>query len=292
NQTSTNGYNDQTGRLNSTTTFSHTNGYGYDRAGKITTQTVDGSVIATAVYTPQVTGGELDTVTYPTGAGNAGNGTKLNSVTRDSAGNTTLLDWRKADNTLITSDSYTRSQAARVIDEKIDGTDPFPTGNNYSYDTAGQLSTARTTGHAYAYTYAPTAGCGANTLAGVNGNRTSYTDNTVTIATYCYDNSDRLTSTTHPGYTGTITYDTRGNTTAIAGQTLTYDQADRHMATYVPNQTSPTTSVVYQRDVTDTIVSRTATVGTPGGAAPVSRAASSAATSSGGGATTLAVNRP
>jgi hypothetical protein len=50
------------------------------------------------------------------------------------------------------------------------------------------------------------------------------------ISTYssCYDLADKLTSTSEPGYTGTIAYDTHGNATTIAGETHSYDATDRH----------------------------------------------------------------
>jgi RHS repeat-associated protein len=89
--------------------------------------------------------------------------------------------------------------------------------------------------------------------------------NGTVAASFCYDSADRLTSvvsSTDPfdDYTGTISYDARGNTTTLAGQQLVYDAADRHLATHTPNSTSPTSSVVYQRDVFDRIIRRTETV--------------------------------
>jgi RHS repeat-associated protein len=79
------------------------------------------------------------------------------------------------------------------------------------------------------------------------------------VAGYTYDSADRLLSvSTMAPYAGNpIAYDDRGNTTQIAGETLAYDGADRHMST-----TAGANTVTYQRDLTDRIVSRTAPDGT------------------------------
>jgi RHS repeat-associated protein len=91
---------------------------------------------------------------------------------------------------------------------------------------------------------------------------------TPTTTTACYDNADRLTATTvtNPpagaspvvdGLASTdLAYDTRGNTTTLADQNLTYDTANRHVAT-----TTGTATVTYTRDATDRIVARTTTTG-------------------------------
>ena len=63
----------------------------------------------------------------------------------------------------------------------------------------------------------------------MNTNRTSFTDSAGSLSySYCYDNADRLTSSTDPTV-GTVTYDNHGNTTTIGGETLGYDGADRHL---------------------------------------------------------------
>lgn len=57
----------------------------------------------------------------------------------------------------------------------------------------------------------------------------------------------------------TPTYDNWGNTTRLGGQDLVYDASNRHIATYYPDQSSPTTAVTYTRDAIDQIVARTVT---------------------------------
>jgi RHS repeat-associated protein len=127
----------------------------------------------------------------------------------------------------------------------------------------------------YAYAYAGSGTCGANTAAGRNGNRTGFTDvkdgTTTSSVAYCYDNADRLTSTSPTGMSGaapvsaaslttvgplpSLVYDAHGNTTVLADQTMTYDVADQHLTTVVTD--GPT--IAYVRDVSGSIVQRTET---------------------------------
>jgi RHS repeat-associated protein len=151
----------------------------------------------------------------------------------------------------------------------------------YSFDAAGRLIKAVIPRHelTYAYAYAGSGTCGANTAAGRNGNRTGFTDlkdageltETTSSAVYCYDNADRLTSTTPTGMSGaapvsaaslttvgplpSLAYDAHGNTTVLADQAMTYDVADQHLTTTVTG--GPT--IAYVRDVSGSIVQRTET---------------------------------
>ncbi len=284
---------DQAGRLSTTTAPAGTFGYGYDSVGRLTSETLNGSQMITPTYSPDtdtLDPGVLTQVIYPSGTGNGGNGTK-GVFTRDTLGRMSSITWTNvATGAVITSDTVTRSLTGKVLTDTIDGA--ATPAWTYAYDAAGRLSNATGSGHAYAYGYAASGGCGIDTAAGKNSNRTSLTDNAVVVANYCYDNADRLTSygTTAGGYDNPV-YDAHGNTTQLAGQALTYDYSNRHLGTYLPNQTTPTTSVVYQRDATDRIVSRTSTVvtATP---IPTFRAVSTASTPGGTGGTTLAVSRP
>jgi RHS repeat-associated protein len=127
-----------------------------------------------------------------------------------------------------------------------------------------------------------------NTAAGKNGNRTGFTDRRTDLAgvtvssssvVYCYDNADRLTSTTPTNVTAgaspvsgaslntvgpipSLVYDQHGNTTTLADQTMVYDSADQHVKTTL----SDGTVIAYLRDATGAIVQRTETplgTGTP-----------------------------
>jgi RHS repeat-associated protein len=231
----------------------------------------DGQFVAVPTYSAGVIGGELTQVTYPSGAGNAGNGTTV-AYTRNPSGATTGITWTGPGGNAITSDTVTRSQSGRIINQAIDGTDPYLAGNNYTYDPAGRLIGARAqNGSYYQYAYAansPT--CGINPAAGLDTNRTSASVNGVNVASFCYDWGARLnsvTSTTAPynGYTGAITYDAHGNTTTLAGEQLAYDHTNRHLSTTSPATGNTTAIVAYNRDATDNIIGRTAYTTTTAG---------------------------
>jgi large repetitive protein len=173
------------------------------------------------------------------------------------------------------TDSVVRSQSGRILQNTL--TDGAVTEQwGYTFDVAGRLinatltdSESATLNHTLSYGFAATGGCGANTAAGKNGNRTSFTDTQngtlVTAATYCYDWADRLTSSNATTAGGnpvlnndlalgtTLLYDLHGNTTRLADQTMTYDVSDRHMSTTLDDGTT----IVYQRDATGRVVART-----------------------------------
>ncbi|KAA0232088.1 MAG: hypothetical protein EDR02_18680, partial [Actinobacteria bacterium] len=124
---------------------------------------LDGEVIADASYDSV---GRLVSVDYPDGAGGAGNGTSLAAVSYDELSRLAGLAWNQASGALLTSDSVTRSTAGRVIDEAVDGTDPYPAGDNFAYDGAGRLVEAHVAGHDLAYGFDPSGGCGVLGTAG------------------------------------------------------------------------------------------------------------------------------
>jgi len=268
-----------------------TEAYLYNSDGQVTQISEGASVLATETYTSgQVTG-----VSYPTGAGNIGNGTSA-VIGYGATGAQTSVVWSfpntaagASQNSI--SDTNLLSQANRVLKNTLtDGTSTF--NSSYGYDAAGRLVNATVPGNTLTYSFAPSGGCGANTAAGADGNRTSFTDtNTMTGSSaapltvgYCYDNADRLTSdsitgapagadvllstalntTATLGTGGTSTtaanliYDSHGNITILANETLGYDNSNRHMSTAL----SDGTKIVYVRDVTDRIVSMTTTPGT------------------------------
>jgi len=130
-------------------------------------------------------------------------------------------------------------------------------------------------GHTLTYGYG-TASCGANTAAGKNGNRTSFSDAHTGVGTtsvaYCYDHADRLTGTTVTGApvgaspvaggnlttTGpgaTLAYDAHGNTTRLADQQLTFDVSGRHVETVLDDGTT----ITYTYDPAGRVAARTVT---------------------------------
>jgi len=279
---------DRTGRLSSTSTAptggaqNQTQAFTYNLDSQIltvsfATGTASPAVIAAATYD---SAGQLSGVTYPTGSGNAGNGTALSAIARNAAGATSGMTWAFPGQNSV-SDSVVRSQSGRVLTETLaDGASTAK--SSYSYDAAGRLTGATIPQHQLSYSYAVTGGCGADAAAGADGNRTGSTDAhsttsgaSTTSTSYCYDNADRLTATTvtnpvagaNPvsgtnlsvvGPSATLAYDAHGNTVTLADETMGYDATDRHIKTSL----SDGTTVEYVRDATDRIVQRTMTPST------------------------------
>jgi RHS repeat-associated protein len=184
-----------TGRTVSVTDPVGSHTYSYDRSGRLLSQSLNGATVAQLVYwgpgdpDPHA----LRQVTYPSGAGTAGNGT-VGTFTRNTSGQTVGIAWDRTGGGSITSDVVVRSRSGRVIDRSVDGVDPHPSGANYSYDTVGRLVAARAGTNFYQYGFAASGGCGAAPAAGKNANRTSITVNGTVAASFCYDSADRLTS--------------------------------------------------------------------------------------------------
>lgn len=190
------------------------------------------------------------------------------------------------------TDSVIRSQSGRIVQNTL--TDGGTTETStYKYDGAGRLIKAvmvdnspATPQHELSYAYADSTPTCTNQAAGKNGNRTSFEDKkddvVVTAINYCYDYADRLTATTPTvaqtgsnapsggvalstaGPVQSLSYDSHGNTTKLADQTMTYDSADRHVSTTTTQATtslSDDATVTYARDATGRIVSRATTAG-------------------------------
>jgi RHS repeat-associated protein len=169
------------------------------------------------------------------------------------------------------TDAVVRSQSGRIVQNTLTDGGTAET-STYSFDAAGRLVTAEIPHHTLEYTYDSTGGCGANATSGKNGNRTGFADTfdsgTPTTVSYCYDNADRLTSTTvgsPPSGAGPIfgvsltsmSYDSHGNTTEIGDQTLSYDVADRHVGTELDDGTT----VTYVWGPAGDIIERTTSTG-------------------------------
>ncbi len=204
-----------------------------------------------SVSNPTYTDGEISSAAF-------GNGSTL-VVTRsdDDQLPTEELAWSGPLGLLaIASDKVTRSQSGRVVDQVVDGIDHRPAADNYDYDGAGRLTEAWVPSQTLTYGYGANGDAACTALdpvvAGDNGNRTSKTLNGGTATTYCHDGASRLVSSTDTAI-GTPTYDARGNTTVLGAQQLLYDGADRHTET----RATGGATVVYGRDATDRIVSRT-----------------------------------
>ncbi|RJQ86676.1 hypothetical protein D5S19_11055 [Amycolatopsis panacis] len=230
----------------------------YDDAGRVQTQKLDGTVLATVAYD---TAGELASVSYA-------NGTSLSALGKDNAARPLSLDWKTSDDKHVVS-QVARTAAGTIVDESLGGNDARPNAPNYAYDGAGRLTEAYATGHHYTYDYTATASAtcptGTRANAGLNTNRMRLLDQTTsgTAETrYCYDAADRLLATEGATALTGFTYDADGNTTSWksadgATTTLTWDGSDRNTGarTTGPNATQ-NADVAYTRDATNRIVRR------------------------------------
>lgn len=251
-----------------------TEAYTYNIDGQVTQITDGGSVLQTMTYTT----GVLTAVSDPSGAGNAGNGVN-GTFTQDPAGAISGISWAFPNGQATVSDQVTRSQSGKVLTDTLtDGSTQY--ASSYTYDAADRLTAATVPGNQESWSYAATGGCGANTAAGADGNRTGFTDTptggTAWSVAYCYDNADRLTgdtisnpqvgadtlASTNLG-AGNLSYDGHGNTAQLADQTLTWDGSDRLASITSTGGASPANaaSISYVRDATDRVIQETVTSG-------------------------------
>ncbi|MFD6394561.1 PA14 domain-containing protein [Nocardia sp. NPDC060259] len=223
---------------------SSTLNYRWDNASRLTRVDLDGTAVATPIYQAD----ELRTVAY-------GNNTGL-TIGRNDTGVPTSRAWT-AGGATVTS-AVTRSRDQRITDEVVTDTANSGATFNYSYtyDGVGRLVAADVPFHQMAYEFAADGGCGTNPKAGLNTNRTRFTDShngaPATVTNYCYDHADRLLSTNGASNLS-FTYDNYGNTIKIGSDTLAYDSTRRHISTV----TAAGKSVTYTRDVIDRITART-----------------------------------
>ena len=189
-------------------------------------------------------------------------------------------------------DAVVRSQSGRIVQYTLTAGSREDVWD-YAFDSAGRLTDAvlKVDGvqrHDLSYEFASSAGCGPNTAAGKNGNRTSFSDTwtapsstaVTSSVEYCYDNADRLVSmgdlSSPPAGIGPVAggglsgaselaYDSHGNTTRLADQGLSYDGADRHVGTVLDDGTV----ISYVWGPSGTIIQRTSTA--PGASPVVTR---------------------
>ncbi|MFD6105251.1 PA14 domain-containing protein, partial [Nocardia salmonicida] len=215
----------------------------WDNASRLTKLSLDGGTIATPTYQ----NGEVRSVAY-------GNNTGL-TVGRNDTGAATSLAWSVGGTTLTSA--VIRSRDQRITDESI--TDTTGTGarfdSHFTYDGVGRLVVAEVPYHRMSYDYAAENECGTNPKAGLNTNRTRFTDShnggPAAVTNYCYDHADRLLST-NGATTLALEYDAYGNATKVGTDTLAYDSTRRHIST----ATAAGRSVTYTRDVADRITAR------------------------------------
>ncbi|MFJ8475933.1 PA14 domain-containing protein [Kitasatospora sp. NPDC094011] len=247
--TSTSTY-DQVGRLTTDTTtvkgVTSTVSYAWNDANQLTQVKVDGTVVATPAYT---TAAELASVAY-------GNGSRLDSLTRNDSGKPTALAWKTVASTVV--DTVTRSRDNRITDDAVTEDGRTTASYSYTYDPVGRLVAASVPHHRLTYRFDPAGGCGPAGSTGLNTNRTASTDSrdgaAAVTTTYCYDGADRLTATSG-GLALAFGYDARGDAVKIGDDTLGYDSTKRHVSTI----TASGTTIAYTRDPADRLTRRTVT---------------------------------
>jgi RHS repeat-associated protein len=247
---------DRFGRVLTATNPGGQLGYSYNVEGAATEVRLNGVVLAQPVFDGA---GRLSSVSYP--AAGAGNGTS-GVFSIDAFGQQSGVSWSGPGGSLF-SQQVSRRVDGNIVDETVDGVDA-QSGANFVYDAVGRLTDARVRGtagtHQFGYGFADAGvGCsgvpGASLTAGRASNRSSRTETvpggSAVSVSYCYDNADRVISTTDPALAGSWGYDSRGNTTALVGETRLYDASDRHRRTE-----KGSVWVAYTRDLTDRIVQR------------------------------------
>ena len=247
--TTTNNY-DNLGRVSSVVSLLGTETYTYNDYDQLTDQKLDGQSTAQPTYDQY---GRMNKVVYP--------GADITeSITYDTFGRTSGQSYSLANGTVV-SDAVSFSQSGMILTD----TSNIGSSNDtwsYTYDKASRLTSAADNTSAISYGFGTEdASCtnGTNTNAGNDSNRTSMTKNGVTT-TYCYDNADRLISSSDPTV-DSAQYDSHGNTTSLGTgsttTTFTYDSSDRNTSI-----TEGAKSTTYVRDVNNRIVSRTTSDGT------------------------------
>ncbi|MEU6584009.1 PA14 domain-containing protein [Nocardia sp. NPDC046763] len=241
---------DQAGRMTNNTvtvkTATSVTTYSWDDASHLTSVALDGNTIATPTY---ANGDELASVAY-------GNGSRLDSLNRNSAGVPTALTWKTSQSTV--TDTVIRSRSNRITDDAVTADGKAVANYSYTYDGVGRLVAAAVPHHQLAYRFDGANGCGPATGAGANTNRTSFTDvldgGTPAVTAYCYDNADRLLSTTG-AIALSLTYDAHGDATQVGGDQLGYDATDRHAST----KTAAGTLISYGYDPASRLITRSVT---------------------------------
>ncbi|HEX4400221.1 MAG TPA: hypothetical protein VHZ98_02720, partial [Galbitalea sp.] len=133
--------------------------YTYDVDGDLLTETLNGTLLATANYDSL---GRLDNTTGPTTPAVAyGNGTALSSLTYDPTGALTGEAWSFASGAGV-SDAQVLSQSGRVLQDTItDGATPYT--STYTYDAADRLTGATVPDNSLTYSFAAAGNCGVAT---------------------------------------------------------------------------------------------------------------------------------
>ncbi|HSX29729.1 MAG TPA: PA14 domain-containing protein [Candidatus Saccharimonadales bacterium] len=225
----------------------------YDNFDRLVDQKLDTVTYAHITYD---TYSRIDNVTYPAA------GQQKVTMARDALGRLNSLTYTLGDGTTTVNDVVTRTQSNQITSDVVtSGSNSL--WYNYSYDTAGRITGATAGPHSYSYGYGTESStcssvAGNNTNAGKNSNRTTQTiDGTTT--TFCYDQADRLKSSSNVLYNGGD-YDSHGNMTSVGTGTtplrLCFDSSDRNTCMTQRDSNGTGTAMYYNRDVQGRIVAR------------------------------------
>jgi RHS repeat-associated protein len=225
----------------------------YNAYDQLVDQKLDSITYAHITYN---TYSQIDNVTYPAA------GQQKVTMARDALGRLNSLTYTLGDGTTTVSDVATRTQSNQVTQDVVtSGSNSL--WYNYTYDTAGRITGTTVGPHSYTYGYGTESSTcnsvtGNNTNAGKNGNRTTQTiDGTTT--TFCYDQADRLKSSSNTLYNGGD-FDSHGNMTSLGSGTtplrLCFDSSDRNTCMTQRDSSGNGIAMYYNRDAQGRITAR------------------------------------
>lgn len=238
---------DNYGKLTSRSSPLGQESYVYDAYDRLTAQKLGATTFATVTYDQF---SRISSVQYP-------NGQSLGGITRDNLQRETGVTFSLGDGKTV-SDSVVYSTSGDIVSGTENGQ-----AKSYAYDKAGRLTAATIGTNSFTYGFgASNSVCsglaGNNANAGKSGNRTSQTVNGATT-TYCYDQADRLITSSDTKVAG-ATYDDHGNTATLgtgANKTrFNYDASDRNMGIAQYDDSGNGVASYYDRDVQNRIVAR------------------------------------
>lgn len=214
--------------------------YSYDEAGRLTTTSLDGRVVAELRYGDY---GLPVKVTYGNGA--------VSNFSVDAQNNlvgisTTAIGGTWSSSRVLSTSGVTSSSTL--------SSDGKSSTFVYERDANGRLTQVSLSAglapasKTWAYGY------------DVNSNRISQSTSTNGISgdsfTYSYDRADRLMETNDPAAAGGIEYDDRGNATRVGPDSFVYDAAN-----LLVSATDGSTTVEYQRSASGSVIGKTTVVG-------------------------------
>jgi RHS repeat-associated protein len=227
--------------------------YTYDTYKRLSSESFGTTTYANVTYDSY---GRINYVDYPAA------GSMRTTMSYDTLGRNNAITYRMGDGTTTISDTATLTQSNRISADSV-ASGSTTLANSYGYDLAGRLTSATVGSNTYSYGFGAQnsscgTGIGTNANSGKDGNRTTQTINGTTT-TFCYDNADRLTSSSNALYS-TLTYDSRGNMLTLGTGTtplnMGYDSSNRNSSLTQWTSAGTGTGMYYNRDVTDRITYR------------------------------------